>query len=186
MIQTILKQQPCNVVLDFPFRVTEEEHAIINFEPSPQRSIILIGRSGTGKTTCILYRLWRDFENYWGNAVKSGPLMPKKIGLFPEEQWNSDSSKVNLPSGGQLDENENGCSREVTSKDDDAIASFLSPSPESEESLEHFHQLFVTKNGVLCQQISKNFIALSHASSFVEHSTKAYTVKPVKDRKSVV
>jgi hypothetical protein len=30
--------------------------------------IILIGRSGTGKTTCCLYRLWYTFQNHWTNA----------------------------------------------------------------------------------------------------------------------
>ena len=84
MIQTILKQQSCTVDIDFPFRVTEEEHDIINFEPSPQSSIILIGRSGTGKTTCILYRLWKDFINYWRNAVDVDHCFPKEWCFFPK------------------------------------------------------------------------------------------------------
>ena len=28
----------------------------------------VVGRSGTGKTTCCLYRLWDTFQNYWTNA----------------------------------------------------------------------------------------------------------------------
>jgi len=46
--------QNIEIKVDFPFRVTDLEHAIINLQtPSP---ILLLGRSGTGKTTCCLYR----------------------------------------------------------------------------------------------------------------------------------
>lgn len=44
--------------VDFPFKVSPPERAIITkcqTEPSP---IILVGRSGTGKTTCAVYRMW--------------------------------------------------------------------------------------------------------------------------------
>lgn len=171
MIQTILKQQSYKGEVDFPFRVTEEEHDIINFEPSPQSSIILIGRSGTGKTTCILYRLWNSFINYWRNAVESGPLISKKMMFLPKEQSTS-----------QLQSNSG-----VTNGDDGEAGASCSVDPcmsvetgsESGESLEHLHQLFVTKNGVLCQEIQKNFNALSQACPFITHATKQDEV-PVK------
>ena len=45
---------------DFPFKVTEVEHSIINLcTTSP---ILLLGRSGTGKTTCCLYRLCHRYN----------------------------------------------------------------------------------------------------------------------------
>lgn len=53
-----------------------------------------------GKMICIFYCLWRDFENYWGNVVKSGLLMFKKIGFFFEDQWDFDLLKVNVLVGG--------------------------------------------------------------------------------------
>ena len=58
--------KPIEMKVDFPFRVTELEYEITHLPLSAP--IILIGRSGTGKTTCCLYRLWDTFQNYWTNA----------------------------------------------------------------------------------------------------------------------
>ena len=198
MIQTILKQQQsCSVEIDFPFRVTEEEHDIINFAPSPQSSIILIGRSGTGKTTCILYRLWKDFINYWRNAVDSGPLLSKRMVFLPKDNLHSDSSNFEEgETSQQLDETQSRTESGVTqgveyetptscpaelvvpagSESETATRCpaqpVVSAVSESEESLEHLHQLFVTKNGVLCQEIQKNFNALSQGCPFIRHASK--------------
>ena len=180
MIRTILKQQQsCSVEIDFPFRVTEEEHDIINFEPSPQSSIILIGRSGTGKTICILYRLWKDFLKYWEKAEKSGPLLPKGLVFLPKDTLDSDSSNFEEGvSSQQSDETQSRAESGVTQGDEcepaascpaDAV---VSAGSESEESLEHLHQLFVTKNGVLCQEIQKNFNGLSQACPFIKHESE--------------
>jgi len=184
MIQTILKQQQsCSVEIDYPFEVTEEEHDIINFEPSPQSSIILIGRSGTGKTTCILYRLRKDFIKYWNKAETSGPLLPKGMVLLPKD--NSDYNSLNFEEGHfaggtsqQPDEKQSRTEEEVTQGDECETAASCPTEPvvpacsEPEESLEHLHQLFVTKNGVLCQEIQKNFNGLSQACSFIKHESK--------------
>ncbi|KAK9827525.1 hypothetical protein WJX74_008224 [Apatococcus lobatus] len=45
--------------VDFPFRVSPSEQRIIELD-SPS-SIILVGRSGTGKTTCAVYRIWAQW-----------------------------------------------------------------------------------------------------------------------------
>ena len=44
--------------VDFPFRVSQPEMDIITHEATPPAAMLLIGRSGTGKTTCAVYRLW--------------------------------------------------------------------------------------------------------------------------------
>ena len=44
--------------IDFPFRVSPSEQAIIENDPNPPCSIVLVGRSGTGKTTCAVFRMW--------------------------------------------------------------------------------------------------------------------------------
>lgn len=44
--------------VDFPFRVSPSEQAIIESDPNPPCSIVLVGRSGTGKTTCAVFRMW--------------------------------------------------------------------------------------------------------------------------------
>lgn len=43
--------------VDFPFKVSPPEREIINKCESDPSPIILVGRSGTGKTTCAVYRL---------------------------------------------------------------------------------------------------------------------------------
>lgn len=44
--------------VDFPFRVSEAEMRIIEMVPRPPSSILLLGRSGTGKTTVLVFRLF--------------------------------------------------------------------------------------------------------------------------------
>ena len=63
--------------IGFPFQVSELEHAIIQLEPENKMPILLLGRSGTGKTTCCLYRLWFKYQAYWQNAEHAGPHLPK-------------------------------------------------------------------------------------------------------------
>lgn len=55
--------QNTTVKTDFLFRVTELESKVINMDFDAP--ILLMGRSGTGKTTCCLYRLWTQFLKYW-------------------------------------------------------------------------------------------------------------------------
>lgn len=64
--------------MDFPFRVTELEHAIIHLTPKPASPILLLGRSGTGKTTVCLYRLWDNHVRYWEKFGRYGPVMERR------------------------------------------------------------------------------------------------------------
>ena len=75
-LATVLKSDTSTKV-DFPFKITELEHAIVNLCPNPLTPIILLGRSGTGKTTCCLYRLWDHFKTYWKGAATAGPYILK-------------------------------------------------------------------------------------------------------------
>lgn len=56
-VQGVLDGQSTDVV-DFPMKPSPTEWRIIMEAPSPPSSILLLGRSGTGKTTCLLYRMW--------------------------------------------------------------------------------------------------------------------------------
>lgn len=49
--------------VDIPFKVTDLEYLFIKMKFDAP--ILLLGRSGTGKTTCCLYKLWAVFEEYW-------------------------------------------------------------------------------------------------------------------------
>ena len=64
--------------VDFPFRVSPAEQRII--ELNAPESIILLGRSGTGKTTCAVFRMfahwlasWREGQPF--NMVRSSCLV---------------------------------------------------------------------------------------------------------------
>lgn len=46
--------------LEFPFLPDEAEHLIISM--TENRSILLVGRSGTGKTTIVVQRLWSHYR----------------------------------------------------------------------------------------------------------------------------
>ena len=58
---------------DFLFKVCQEEHDIIN--TNQEESLLLLGRSGTGKTTCCLYRLWNQFRQFW--EISDEPRIPR-------------------------------------------------------------------------------------------------------------
>ena len=49
--------------LDWPFRPDEREAFIIKMNPKPARSILLVGRSGTGKTTIAVHRMWARYKD---------------------------------------------------------------------------------------------------------------------------
>ena len=49
-------------------KLSPEENDIIDMDPN--KSIILLGRSGTGKTICCLHRLWKQFFDYWIEKIQ--------------------------------------------------------------------------------------------------------------------
>lgn len=175
--------------VEYPFRVGELEYAVIDLNPKPMEPIILIGRSGTGKTTCCLYRLWKKFYSYWEkSALANGPLLARqtwqqrqcseveKARVEEEEnelKQDSDDSSEEQVSDEQDQDSEDekvpagtaGAERNsCDSHEDDQICS-----AEASNSLEHLHQIFVTKNPVLCQEVQRNFIELSKSSKVTSH-----------------
>lgn len=175
--------------VDYPFRVGELEYAVIDLNPKPMEPIILIGRSGTGKTTCCLYRLWKKFYSYWEKSILAGgPLLERqtwqqrqcsdveKAGSGKEEselKHESDDSSEEQVSDEQNQDSEDekvpvGISgAEVNSCGDHEEDQTCSA--EASNRLEHLHQIFVTKNPVLCREVQKNFIELSKSSKVTSH-----------------
>ncbi|XP_074641148.1 TPR and ankyrin repeat-containing protein 1-like [Tubulanus polymorphus] len=162
LINTILHNQ--GVKVDFPFRVTDDEHKIINLQPSPPCPILLVGRSGTGKTTCLLYRLWTRFVRYWQHAVTNGPWIPRhsKYELLPVEtgegSGNEDEEKA------ENDDDEDCCQYDILA----CLKQEPDSSEDSDPIYEHLHQIFITKNAVLCTEVQKNFKELTHASEITQ------------------
>ena len=191
-----------NARRDFPFKEWPKEHDIINL-PEGKESILLLGRSGTGKTTCCLYRLWNQFQTYWILACCLGPLIPHsvlphhndkedeyedvelakgddnshhKVKELKESKFAEGSddmcnqSLATVESLSQQDTFEIESTEVMSSTSDEnseACSSADDVSANSEE-LEHLHQVFVTKNYVLCDQMKKRFYDMAAANDFAK------------------
>ncbi|XP_067417029.1 TPR and ankyrin repeat-containing protein 1 isoform X2 [Emydura macquarii macquarii] len=198
-----------NTAAEYPFRVGELEYAVIDLSPKPLEPIILIGRSGTGKTTCCLYRLWKKFYSYWEKAQLAGtPLLVRQTWRRRkfeiesekestgeedddvEKQDNNDSSEsIELES---INDEQDDEGEQYSSNETDTELNSLGDCEEEEEhsteesdKLEHLHQIFVTKNHVLCQEVQRNFIELSKSSKSTSHfqplEPNVYKLQDVKD-----
>lgn len=65
-----VEQDMGEVEVDFPFRVSPAEQAIIQHDPRPPCSLVLVGRSGTGKTTCAIYRMWARWLAFQSSSTE--------------------------------------------------------------------------------------------------------------------
>ena len=133
-----------NIRRDFPFKVWHEEHNIIN-QPYGETAIVLLGRSGTGKTTCCLYRLWNQFHSYWIQNEIENPVLPREL-MLSKAVESANTGACSLESVTALDPCESPSSPSLVSQ--------------NHLQLEHLHQVFVTKNPILCAQMKKRFYDL--------------------------
>lgn len=97
LAKTVLESDASSKI-GFPFKMTELEHAIVNLRPDPPTPIILLGRSGTGKTTCCLYRLWDQFKRYWERAETYAPHFPRYLPATVETSQCSEDDDTPLGS----------------------------------------------------------------------------------------
>ena len=157
---------------DYPFKEWQKENEIIRMKSNV--AILLLGRSGTGKTTCCLYRLWNEFKNHWDPDSKTFQwkiprkcLISSKLGDFllkfdSEVQTtcstDTESLEGELNNGVEPHVLENLCSS-FTDEDNGVV----------EVVEEHLHQIFITKNYVLCDQMKKRFYAMAAAHGFLEN-----------------
>ncbi|XP_072455324.1 TPR and ankyrin repeat-containing protein 1 isoform X2 [Notamacropus eugenii] len=180
--------------VEYPFRVGELEYAVIDLNPRPPEPIILIGRSGTGKTTCCLYRLWKRFHAYWDKADRAGsPLLAKhvwhkRVGRPEEEEEavvdedaeadedeeEDDGASLEPGMGDSVDEDPEDDEEASGGPDLDPPGVAAEPVDEVVEpvegaQLEHLRQVFVTKNHVLCQEVQRNFVELTKSSKATSH-----------------
>ena len=190
LVKTVLESDTSTKV-DFPFKITELEHAIVNLRPDPPAPIILLGRSGTGKTTCCLYRLWDNFQRYWESAATAGPHIPQYSRLV--KVCGTDSEVESLPRSPKQvacgpdrspptkcnEFEEYAMQDEETSHKSSSSDTHLSRQglqceddvPDNSNGpcmYEHLHQIFITKNNVLCSEVEKNFKELCRACQAAE------------------
>ena len=139
---------------DFPFKEWPKEHDIINM-PQGKVSILLLGRSGTGKTTCCLYRLWNQFKSYWMAVVNNEPMIPRRpLSILQNREGTAgkDGESGNDPDISESD---------VQAEDTCPNLELASANTGLQAQSEHFHQVFITKNYVLCAQMKKRFYDLA-------------------------
>ncbi|XP_077160160.1 TPR and ankyrin repeat-containing protein 1 isoform X2 [Paroedura picta] len=181
--------------VEYPFRVGELEYAVIDLNPRPLEPIILIGRSGTGKTTCCLYRLWKKFHSYWEKVeCAGGPLLVRQMwrrlkfdmqlgnaavekddhNEIPDD-CNSDSAGLETTESTDDEQQPEEDDQDSSGENDPEITSVYDCGGEDgqamkeSEKLEHLHQVFITKNHVLCQEVQRNFTELSKSSKATSH-----------------
>jgi hypothetical protein len=131
--------------LEFPFSVTELEHEIINLQPNPKRSLLLLGRSGTGKTTCLVFRMWWQFRNYW---VNNSRFIDKSTGeVAYAKRMLAAESKESFDSGGDVADNGKEEKHSATEEN-------------GQRDMDHLHTVFLTRNPVLRDEVRKCFNAM--------------------------
>ncbi|XP_029445566.1 TPR and ankyrin repeat-containing protein 1 [Rhinatrema bivittatum] len=190
-----------NSPVEYPFRVGELEYAVIDLNPKPLEAIILIGRSGTGKTTCCLYRLWKKFHSYWEKAEEvGGPWLAKqtwqrrKLRTTTEIENTEEEDDIEEADEDEESVDELETQDSIDDEQDEEDGPQFSCDNEGEdnnnsidesEMLEHFHQIFITKNHVLCQEVQRNFIELSKStkatSLFKPVEPNVYLLQDLKD-----
>ncbi|KAK1735805.1 hypothetical protein QTG54_013511, partial [Skeletonema marinoi] len=66
--------------MDLPFTPGPKEHEIIHHRSETPKSLLLMGRSGTGKTTCLVFRMWAQYHEYRQQGTR-----PKQMFLTKNE-----------------------------------------------------------------------------------------------------
>ncbi|KAM8967370.1 TPR and ankyrin repeat-containing protein 1 [Pelodytes ibericus] len=163
-----------NSRIEYPFRVGELEYAVIDLNPQPMEAIILIGRSGTGKTTCCMYRLWKKFHSYWEKAeLGGGPWIVKQTWQRRKYENNNDQHDTEDEETTETETSDSTDEEQIPLEEEDFGEDVVSQESEEdkEESvkLEHYHPVFVTKNHVLCQEVQRNFLELSKSAKATSH-----------------
>ena len=155
---------------DYPFKGWHEENEIIRI--NSKEAILLLGRSGTGKTTCCLYRLWNEFKNYWNpDSNTYGMKIPRKtlISVSPDIELPSPADSKESFHDDTLKEEEVGAESPLSSESPTLnCKQTSSPDGAAEVIEEDLHQVFVTKNYVLCDRMRKHFFCMAAGCDFLE------------------
>ena len=146
--------------------MTDLEHAIINLKSTAP--ILLLGRSGTGKATCCLYRLWSRFLWYWTKAKEAdAPLLPRVV-IYGNQDGNKEEGEEDQENEvDELVEEENVIlERQISGGSSEGAAAALEDESEAEneeeeeqgQQYDHLHQIFITQNAFLCNEVQKSIL----------------------------
>ena len=154
----------------------EQETRIITrgLDPDPRvqrekkSSMLLLGRSGTGKTTCLIYRLFNEFKLFWKRSQQNEEKLKLARGALQQEM-NARSAKDGNESrvSNTNDKGKDEASVPEFDETDDLARNF----EDDEYYGEDFGAIFITKSQVLRSECLKQFkklrlgIAISDARS---------------------
>ena len=145
--RNVLQHGGDNIQRQYPFYVSKEEHNIIRTPDN--ESILLVGRSGTGKTTCCLYRLMNQFHHWSGNETTSR--------FIPRAQL---QPNLNSVSDFELQDH-SPLAVKITPNPDDGSDLDAGLWKETGQDFECLHQVFVSKNHVLCAEMKRQFYEMA-------------------------
>ena len=187
--------------MEFPFKEWQKENEIVRL--NTKEAILVLGRSGTGKTTCCLYRLWNEFNSFWNPTLNTACVKIPRVCLpLPstfkgQEQVVTELDNSNLTAVSNLETSkellccEDNSMADMDSSDKVACASPVTGSieykadknvgelaasclPHRSKIEENLHQIFITKNRVLCDYMKKSFynMAAAHEYDFLKSHMK--------------
>ena len=144
----------------FTLLPSKEEHQIIDMNVEEgelvsmsyhKTSLVVVGRSGTGKTTCCLMHLLKEFLLYW-NYVNSGysPLIPRDI-------VSSHTTPTNSPRIAFDSIDVHGIENDGETTNDEKASNFEKTTEDKQNEFIHLHQVFVTKSPHLAFQVKQRF-----------------------------
>ena len=158
--------------LGLPLKLSHEEHDIVHMDADEKaivkmsyqkKTILVVGRSGTGKTTCCLSRMWEEFRHYWEIVNDSNdPIIPRLQYCHSHEVDEEletdikDIAQVQELQSHPKDEENGSC--DLTMQDSGTTdAHDLSVGGNQIVDCDHLHQVFVTKSHYLCQEVKHRF-----------------------------
>ena len=197
--------------MEFPFKEWQKENEIVRLKT--EEPILLLGRSGTGKTTCCLYRLWNEFNGFWNPEVNIANLKitrkcfhsPLILSGTPDyEDVDQMQCVTELATDNSATESTGCLSSEFslthdqsknmlfcspymnntndslpTSSDQTAVSDEENAEETSASCLlnegrieENLHQIFLTKNRVLCDYMKTSFYNMASAHDFLKSHMK--------------
>ena len=142
---------------DYPFKEWQNEHEIITTKQNG--AILLLGRSGTGKTTCCLYRLWNEFKVYWPEVVTLETTSHNELEILQND----------AAEGTVLEQDNNSLEAESVRESSLHVQQLIKSTSSicNSDNLSTMEcklpHVFLTKNYILCDQMKKRFYSMAAA-----------------------